>query len=339
MGNLHWIDWAIIICSVVALRLVSASTRHYMKGVADFLSANRSAGRYLLTIASQMGNTGAVTFVAGFEVAYTRGLSPSWWGNMGIPVGVIMALTGWIFYRFRETRAMTMAQFFEMRYSRKFRILAGIVCWLTGIINFGIFPAVAARFLIYFCGLPEHYHIPGIEYQFSTFLTVMLIDLGLALSFVTMGGQISVMITECVQGMFTTLAFVVVGVVIFTMLRWDQIVHALQITSSPGLSMINPFDTSKVNDFNIWYYLIGIYGAFYTSMSWQGGQGFFSSARTPHEQRMGNIIALWRQIPQTPDNHSTASGSYCCYESSHILRKSRPNQQCLTSYSKRFDPQ
>ena len=36
--NLSWIDWTILIVSVVALRLVSLSTKHYMKGVTDFLS-------------------------------------------------------------------------------------------------------------------------------------------------------------------------------------------------------------------------------------------------------------------------------------------------------------
>ena len=53
--NLHWIDWTIMIVAVVALRLVSLSTRRYMKGVSDFLAANRLAGRYLLTIAQEMG--------------------------------------------------------------------------------------------------------------------------------------------------------------------------------------------------------------------------------------------------------------------------------------------
>ena len=239
--NMSWIDWAIVITGVVLLRLVSLSTCRYMKGVADFLSANRSAGRYLLTIASSMAGVGVITFIAGFEMAYEAGISPQWWAMMGIPLGLIIMLTGWVFYRFRETRAMTMAQYFEMRYSRRFRIFAGSLCWISGVINFGIFPAVAARFFIYFCGLPVHYHIPGIPWEISTFATVMLIDLGIAVWLVTMGGQVTIMVTDCVQGMFCTAAFVVVGVV--------------------------------------------------TS-------GFYSAARSPHEQKMGGIIGLWRSVSQ-----------------------------------------
>ena len=98
--NLSWIDWAIMAVAVVALRLVSLSTRTHMKGVADFLSANRSAGRYLLTIASQMGAIGVVSIVANFEVLYAAGVAPGWWFGMNIPVGVIILMTGWVFYRF-----------------------------------------------------------------------------------------------------------------------------------------------------------------------------------------------------------------------------------------------
>ena len=297
-GNLSWVDWTIIIVSIVALRLVSLSTRTLVKSVADFLSANRMAGRYLLTIASQMGGVGVVTFVAWFEATFSAGITPQWWKLIETPITmVIIPLTGWIFYRFRETRALTMAQFFEQRYSRRFRIFAGIVCWTSGILNFGVFPAVAARFFVYYCGLPAYYHIPGISFAIPTFATVMFIDLAFALSFVTMGGQVSVMVTECVQGIFCVIAFVVISAVVMAEVSWPQMVHALSNTAS-NASMINPFHAGQVKDFNTAYYLIGLFGIFFTYMSWQGSQGFYSSAKNPHEQRMGNLISGWRLIPQ-----------------------------------------
>ncbi len=126
----------------------------------------------------------------------------------------------------------------------------------------------------------------------------MLIDLGLALSFVNMGGQISVMITECVQGMFCSFAVIVVSATVLVKMSWPQMVHALELASKKNASMINPFHTSGVTDYNIWYYLIALFGAFYSYMSWQGTQGFYSSARTPHEQKMGGIISAWRWMPQ-----------------------------------------
>lgn len=297
--NLTLLDWSILVIAVIAIRLVSLSTRKHMKSVADFLSANRSAGRYLLTIASQMGGIGVVSVVALYEVMHTAGLSPNWWANLSIPATIIILLSGWVYYRFRETRALTLAQFFEMRYNRKFRINAGILCWLSGILNFGIFPGVAARFFVYYCGLPEHFHLLSLPWELNTYVVVMAIDMTLALSFVLMGGQISVMITECVQGMFCTIAFLVISMVVVAHFTWPELMRGLEVASKPDASMLNPFHTSGVKDFNVWYYLIAVSGAFYGYMSWQGTQGFNSSARTPHEQKMGGIIGGWRQIPQT----------------------------------------
>ncbi|MCL5104783.1 MAG: sodium:solute symporter [Armatimonadetes bacterium] len=244
-----------------------------------------------------MGNVGVVSFVALFEMFYAAGLAQGWWEGFLVPTSVIILMMGWVYYRFRETRAMTMAQFLEMRYSRKLRIFAGILCWTSGMLNFGIFPAVAARFFIYFCGLPDHFHIPGIEFAFPSIALVMIIDLGFALTFVNMGGQVSVMITEVVQGMFSSFAFIVVVATILVKVSWPEMVQAMSMAPK-NASMLNPFHTSGVKDFNVWYNLIALFGAFYACMSWQGAQGFYSSSRTPHEQKMGGIIAAWRGIPQ-----------------------------------------
>ena len=142
--NLSWIDWTIVALSIIIVRSVSWSTRSLMRSVADFLSANRLAGRYLLTIGGEMGAIGVISLVGAWQVFMSAGFPSLWWGLLSAPISVILVMTGWVYYRLRETRALTVAQFFEMRYSRRFRIFAGLVCWLSGIINFGIFPAVAA---------------------------------------------------------------------------------------------------------------------------------------------------------------------------------------------------
>jgi SSS family solute:Na+ symporter len=63
-------------------------------------------------------------------------------------------------------------------------------------------------------------------------------------------------------------------------------------------SRINPFKTSHVEDFNFWYFLIGIIGVMYGALSWQGSQGYNSSAKNAHEAKMGVVLAGWRGIPQ-----------------------------------------
>ena len=122
--NLHWIDWAIIFFVAIFLILLAYRTNRYMQSTADFLAANRCAGRYLLTMAEGMSTLGAISIIGWWQVFYKAGFASGWWSNLSVPVGLIMLLCGWVIYRYRETRVLTMGQFFEIRYSRNFRIFA-----------------------------------------------------------------------------------------------------------------------------------------------------------------------------------------------------------------------
>ncbi|SVC93708.1 uncharacterized protein METZ01_LOCUS346562, partial [marine metagenome] len=199
-----------------------------MKSVTDFLVAGRSAGRYVVSISSGVAGLGAITIVNYMEMNYIAGFSMSWWGMTSALVLLFITVSGWVIYRFRQTRCMTLAQFFEQRYSRKFRIFTGIVAFSAGLINFGIFPAVGARFFIYFCGLPDT--IPIIIFDVNTFSFLMIILLSISLYFVFTGGQIAVIIADFFQGVFVNIVFVIMIVFLFNYVNWDQIRTALAET-------------------------------------------------------------------------------------------------------------
>src|SRR5206468_6525416 len=119
-----------------------------------------------------------------------------------------------------------------------------------------------------------------------------------ALVFVFIGGQIAVIISDFLQGLFVNAVFIVVSIFLLSLSGWDRIVAAL--SSAPaGASLLNPFHTSQVRDFNFWYFLIGMVGVVYSTMSWQGTQGYNASARSAHEARMANVLYAWRMIPQS----------------------------------------
>jgi SSS family solute:Na+ symporter len=285
--NMHWIDWAVVVGLVVFLTWTAIYTKKYTLSVADFLAANRCARRYLLSVAQGMAGVGAISIVAGFEMYYKAGFTAAWWQLITVIVTTVIFLSGWVFYRFRQTRALTMAQFLEMRYSKKFRIFAGLVAYLSGIINFGIFPAVGARFFIHFCGLPDTIYV---------YAVAMLILLALALFFTFVGGQIAIMVTDFVQGAFTNVMFVVIMIVSLCIFSWPQISDALA-TSPANASMIHPFQAGETEGFNIWYFLILAFTMFYTTGVWQGSQGYNAAALNAHEARMGKILSSWRILP------------------------------------------
>lgn len=294
--QLHWIDWAIVLIVLVFTTAIAFGTKRYTKSVADFLAANRCAGRYLLAIAGGVAGNGAISIIAYFQIYYQAGFTPVWWDSLALPIGLVIAMTGWVVYRYRETRALTLAQFFEIRYSRNFRVFAGLLSFTGGIINFGIFPSVGARFFIYFCGFPETLMVGSLE--ISTFAVVMIILLSIALVFTFLGGQIAVIVTDFVQGAFSNIVFGTITIFLLCMFDWSEIVAGLKF-SPPEASMFHPFHTSETQDFNMWYYAIMAFASFYNTISWQGSQAYDCSAKSAHEAKMARILGTWRTVIMT----------------------------------------
>lgn len=291
--NLGTLDLVIV---GVLLLLVLASgfaAGKLVKSVSDFLAANRCAGRYLLCVAQGMAGLGAISMVAYYEQYYQAGFAVQWWGFMTTPVMLIISLSGWVVYRYRETRALTLAQFFEMRYGKRFRIFSGMVIWTSGILNYGIFPGVTARFLMSFGGLPDSFHLFGMPV--STYAVTMLVMLGLALFLTLQGGQIAVIISDFVQGLLMMVIMLAVLAILFNKFGYAVIASALE-SAPPGASLLNPFDQSidKIRDFNVFFFVMTVLLNIYAYRAWQSGQGYGCAAKSAHEARMAGIIGEWR---------------------------------------------
>jgi SSS family solute:Na+ symporter len=290
-----WIDWGIVAAVFAFIIAVVVLSKPLMRSVSDFLAAGRTGGRYLISLSQGTASLGAITIVGMLEMNYIAGFNMRWWEMVMAVVVVGISVSGWVLYRFRQTRALTMAQFFEIRYSRRFRVFAGALAFVSGIINFGIFPAVSARFFIHFCGLPRTVDLFGLEV--STFALIMIVILWIPLYFVFSGGQIAVMITDFLQGIFVNTVFIVIVVVLMAKVDWAQIFQALSQAPADA-SLVDPFRTGSTKDYNFWYFFIGMIGVIYGKLSWQGTQAYNASAKSAHEAKMGDVLANWRGIPQ-----------------------------------------
>src|SRR3989339_382296 len=288
--NLHSIDWFIIITFFIFVTAVATYTRRYTKSVSGFLAADRCAGRYLLSISEGMASLGDISLIAVFQVGMQAGFTGEWWRSFIGPIGTIVALSGWVLYRFRQTRALTLAEFAERRYSRKFRLFMGIILFLSGVFNYGIFPAVGAHLFINLCAIPNTFSIGALS--IPTYPVVMALLLSISLYFACMGGQIAVMITDFIQGFFCCIIFVVISGFILVKLGYKPVVEVLD--NSENIHMINPFKGNNIPDFNVWYFIMLAVLGFYSCRAWQGSQGYNCSALTPHEAKMGNIIGTLR---------------------------------------------
>jgi SSS family solute:Na+ symporter len=288
---MHLIDWILVSASLTVVLAFALYTRRFVKSVADFLAAGRCAGRYLLANARGEADSGLANTMAKFEQILVAGFVLNFWEKIQIPLLLIVAISGFVVYRFRETRALTLAQFLEQRYSRRYRTFMGGLAFVSGILNYGVFPAVSARFFIYFLQLPQSVHLVG--FQISTFALIMLAYLSFTVFIVTIGGQVTMMVTDCVEGLLSHLIYVATVVAVFFVVSWRQIVDVMS-AGSPGHSGMNPFDASGVEDFNFWFVVMYSLNMVYQTMALQNRQGFNAAARTPHESRMGFVLGNWR---------------------------------------------
>ncbi len=288
-----WIDWLLIIFPLMLILGIGLYTRQYMRSVADFLSGGRLAGRYLLAVARGEMQAGAVVFVASFELISNSGFSMGWWSWIQFPVWFLVAISGFVIYRYRETRAMTLAQFFEIRYSRSFRVFTGILGFGAGIVNFGIIPAVGARFIAYFLGFPPT--ITVFSFTLPTYIPVMGGLLSITLILTLSGGLITNVITNCVEGILSQILYVVIIIGLLQMFTWPEM-NAVLSDRPAGQSMLNPFDSMGLKDFNLWYVLMSMFVAVYGTMAWQNQSSYNSAALTAHESRMGGILSSWREM-------------------------------------------
>ena len=74
------IDWLLVVAIYLLVIGSAWFTRKYMRGVADFLAAGRTAGRYLISVASGIAGLGAITIVANLQMNYEAGFAMGWWG-------------------------------------------------------------------------------------------------------------------------------------------------------------------------------------------------------------------------------------------------------------------
>ncbi|MSR40413.1 MAG: hypothetical protein EXS10_00705 [Phycisphaerales bacterium] len=287
------IDWLIPLVLVSVLAAVGISTRKYGRSVAGFLAANRCAGRYLIALADARASIGLITLAWYFQQNYDVGFTSIWWGLAEGPVMIFLALTGWVAYRYRRTRALTLAQFLEMRYSRSFRIFCGFVAFAAGILNYGVFPGISARFLMHLTGLPQEFLVSG--YHVDTYAALMIAMISTALFFIFLGGQVTVMLTDFLQGVFCNLVFAALTLWLLMKFPWSDLSETL-LSVGNGKSLVNPAPSAMAaeENFNVTYWMIQIVILLYTAKAWQGDQGYNAAALSPHESKMANILNGWR---------------------------------------------
>ena len=154
-------NWLIVVIPFIGVLYMAFHVRKYIRGIPDFLAGGRICGRYLIAVGGMESSLSILALVSYIEVHYRTGFSTGFWSSIAAPITLILSLTGFCTYRLRETKAMSMGQFLEMRYSRSFRLFCAFLRTSVEMLTNTIVPAISARFFIYLLGIPHYVDIFG----------------------------------------------------------------------------------------------------------------------------------------------------------------------------------
>ncbi|MBO4511622.1 MAG: hypothetical protein J5746_02540 [Victivallales bacterium] len=290
---MSWIDWIITIVPMIFVMFMGFYSQKYIKGVTDYLAAGRVAGRYVLTVGDVAQNLAVITLIGYTEAHYKAGFAMAFWSSILAPLSIVLGLTGFVTYRFRETKALSLGQFLEMRYNRPLRIYASALRSLAELLANCMCPALAARFMIYYIGLPYSFNLCGM--QIPTFMVLTLIMITLCVTICYLGGALSLLVTDTIQGFFCYPLLIIFTIFIAMKFSWNGVVVPVMSDRIAGQSFLNPYDVQGLRDFNMFALVVSVYSTIINRGNWEGTSSSIA-ARSPHEQKMAGVMGTWRAM-------------------------------------------
>ena len=151
--NFGTIDWWIVGVYLAASVAVGLVANRYVHNVAGYMVGGRGSGAALNAATFIGTGLGLVTIMYASMDGFSKGFSFMVLGLIGVAVGVTLGSTGFVVRRLREHKLTTIPEYFQVRYARRVRVTAGIICAVAGILNMGLFPKMGATFITHATGL------------------------------------------------------------------------------------------------------------------------------------------------------------------------------------------
>ncbi len=226
--NLSVFDLGIVVFYIALVFLSGILMKKYVSGIGDYLVADRTMGFNLGLVSMMCTEIGMITYVYYAEMGYKAGFSSLVVAIPPMLAYFFLGKTGFIIKPLLEMKIMTIPEFFSKRFSKGVRLYVGVLMAIGGILNFGVFPGVEAKFINTVSGIPEEY-----------VLITMVVLLTLVLIYTLLGGMVSVILTNYIQYILLSFGMVFITVYGIYVVGWDNIVNT--VSTSYGEKGINPF--------------------------------------------------------------------------------------------------
>lgn len=242
--NFAPVDWIIVVTYLAASLAIGLAGRKYVGNTAHFLVAGRELGTWIGVATLAATEIGTITFMYNSELGYRYGFAALSAALISGVVMIFVGRTGFVISRLRELRLMTVPEYFEVKYSRGLRILTGLLVALGGILNMGVFLKIEGEFLTVTSGLNSRYLIP-------TMIAILLLEL----IYTTIGGMVSVVITDYLQYVLLSVATIIITLYAVHFAGWQAMVSRVETLMGP--SGFNPIVARKFGmSFLVWQILL-----------------------------------------------------------------------------------
>ena len=259
------VDWAIMVVYLAATIVIGIWVKRYVQNLSGYIVAGRKIKVSLGVATFTATELGTVTFVYFGELGYVTGFSCFIIGLLALIAYTTVGKTGFIIEKLREYGMMTIPQFYELRYNKNVRIVGGLILFIGGVLNMGIFLKFDGIFLSEVMGFGPQ--------ALGFIMTLMLI---VVMSYTILGGMFSVVITDFMQ--YVVLSFAMLATTIIVLLEVDLSTISNAITSGLGESGINPVVNERFGwSFIIWILVTNVAAA----ALWQPGTSKALASKSP----------------------------------------------------------
>lgn len=198
--NIAPIDWIILAVGFAIFVAMAIYLNSKCRGVADYLVSGRKVRMWLGMGSGIAGELGLLAIVSLCEQGYKHGFSFVLLGLLSMLITLpLFGIFGFGIERFRATKAMSVPQYIEMRFSKDLRILTGMSNCLAGVIQMCLFPIVGASFIRVLIHAPSTTLIGVISIPTDWFIMAILLICPIIFTF--LGGYITLIVTNFFQSL------------------------------------------------------------------------------------------------------------------------------------------
>jgi len=263
--NFSVLDWLILIVYLAVALGLGFRARRYVEDLTGYMVAGRRVKVALGVATFAATEFGTITFMYFSELGYVSGFACFAIGLLTMLAYMIIGKTGFIVAPLRSFQVMTIPEFYEIRYSRRVRLLGGLLLFLGGVLNMGIFLKFDGIFLSEVMGFgPEA-------------LTVMMvIMLVIVVTYTVLGGMFSVVVTDYMQFVVLSFGMVVATIIVLTKVDISSLSEA--VSRQFGEGGFNPTAHPRFG----WVFLIWVFVSNLAAAAlWQPGMSKALASESP----------------------------------------------------------